>query len=107
MRLRIFLGAIIGIVCRDQFDIVLFSELQKDLVNAVFIFLTVAHDFQIEVLTELLLPPEQSFLGLVFPYVQDFSGHLAVEVSGQYYDCLLYTSPSPRDGLLSRMPSSA
>ena len=37
---------------------------------------------------------------------------------GQFYDmiqkalgepnaCLLYTSPSPRDGLLSRMPSSA
>ena len=25
----------------------------------------------------------------------------------QFYDCLLYTSPSPRDGLLSRMPSSA
>ena len=24
-----------------------------------------------------------------------------------YYICLLYTSPSPRDGLLSRMPSSA
>ena len=25
----------------------------------------------------------------------------------QEIDCLLYTSPSPRDGLLSRMPSSA
>ena len=25
----------------------------------------------------------------------------------QFNDCLLYTSPSPRDGLLSRMPSSA
>ena len=24
-----------------------------------------------------------------------------------YKACLLYTSPSPRDGLLSRMPSSA
>ena len=24
-----------------------------------------------------------------------------------YTNCLLYTSPSPRDGLLSRMPSSA
>ena len=24
-----------------------------------------------------------------------------------FYGCLLYTSPSPRDGLLSRMPSSA
>ena len=28
-------------------------------------------------------------------------------VSSQDYPCLLYTSPSPRDGLLSRMPSSA
>ena len=27
-----------------------------------------------------------------------------IELKG---DCLLYTSPSPRDGLLSRMPSSA
>ena len=27
--------------------------------------------------------------------------------SGLYESCLLYTSPSPRDGLLSRMPSSA
>ena len=25
----------------------------------------------------------------------------------QHSPCLLYTSPSPRDGLLSRMPSSA
>ena len=24
-----------------------------------------------------------------------------------HFSCLLYTSPSPRDGLLSRMPSSA
>ena len=26
---------------------------------------------------------------------------------GTFMTCLLYTSPSPRDGLLSRMPSSA
>ena len=26
---------------------------------------------------------------------------------GMHFACLLYTSPSPRDGLLSRMPSSA
>ena len=26
---------------------------------------------------------------------------------GESHGCLLYTSPSPRDGLLSRMPSSA
>ena len=28
-------------------------------------------------------------------------------VRSSYHACLLYTSPSPRDGLLSRMPSSA
>ena len=41
--------------------------------------------------------------------------HLAVEAgcwrctvyNRMYHPCLLYTSPSPRDGLLSRMPSSA
>ena len=34
-----------------------------------------------------------------------------VQIYGEYVGtikaCLLYTSPSPRDGLLSRMPSSA
>ena len=32
---------------------------------------------------------------------------LAVPERESFADCLLYTSPSPRDGLLSRMPSSA
>ena len=47
--------------------------------------------------------------------VPDFRPHpvsLVVDGAGLYSDamfgiCLLYTSPSPRDGLLSRMPSSA
>ena len=30
-----------------------------------------------------------------------------VGTNGKQSTCLLYTSPSPRDGLLSRMPSSA
>ena len=32
---------------------------------------------------------------------------LRAGVDANIADCLLYTSPSPRDGLLSRMPSSA
>ena len=32
---------------------------------------------------------------------------LSEEIFVKIRDCLLYTSPSPRDGLLSRMPSSA
>ena len=41
----------------------------------------------------------------VFEFIKYFSANLIY-----MYDalcCLLYTSPSPRDGLLSRMPSSA
>ena len=45
---------------------------------------------------------------------QKFEGYLdrkvAIDASMHIYQfmiCLLYTSPSPRDGLLSRMPSSA
>ena len=34
-------------------------------------------------------------VALLTPWIENFGG------------CLLYTSPSPRDGLLSRMPSSA
>ena len=37
----------------------------------------------------------------------NFEYFLKACISGLKNDCLLYTSPSPRDGLLSRMPSSA
>ena len=45
---------------------------------------------------------------IIFPAVlakngQDFAEQLTVDANG----CLLYTSPSPRDGLLGRMPSCA
>ena len=43
-------------------------------------------------------------------YRSDFLPREAVEEYGgpvQYVNCLLYTSPSPRDATLSRMPSSA
>ena len=38
---------------------------------------------------------------------QNAPPELAANTSGVVKACLLYTSPSPRDGLLSRMPSSA
>ena len=38
--------------------------------------------------------------GMFLSTLADYSG-------GIPFVCLLYTSPSPRDGLLSRMPSSA
>ena len=51
-------------------------------------------DIQLENLLANVLPPE------LFQMQYSFS-------SGEAVDCLLYTSPSPRDATLSRMPSSA
>ena len=42
--------------------------------------------------------------------IQFYSGYQVNKnemLFAEYINCLLYTSPSPRDGLLSRMPSSA
>ena len=59
------------------------------------------------------------FIGLLEDLVEhlyDHHAHLGVNTSSSprlvpsgadLWACLLYTSPSPRDGLLSRMPSSA
>ena len=42
---------------------------------------------------------------------QEFYGLTSTTVTGEanflFYPCLLYTSPSPRDTAISRMPSSA
>ena len=38
--------------------------------------------------------------------IRKFSPQAIINAAA-YTACLLYTSPSPRDGLLSRMPSSA
>ena len=41
------------------------------------------------------------------PIVDEFKDNILKKFSTLVQSCLLYTSPSPRDGLLSRMPSSA
>ena len=49
-------------------------------------------------------------LGVVldpFTYESSWIIDTAIRIFRVFQDCLLYTSPSPRDGLLSRMPSSA
>ena len=43
----------------------------------------------------------------LFAFIFEKIGNLAKYNPCWGYFCLLYTSPSPRDGLLSRMPSSA
>src|SRR5680860_1313070 len=57
-----------------------------------------------------------SIFGLVYKADESERGELSIDLASEQVagapkappmTCLLYTSPSPRDGLLSRMPSSA
>ena len=48
--------------------------------------------------------PGLVFIGVLFIW---WGGSYATVIVALSVYCLLYTSPSPRDGLLSRMPSSA
>ena len=41
------------------------------------------------------------------PFTDEVWVRIRATPNVDFGDCLLYTSPSPRDGLLSRMPSSA
>ena len=57
-----------------------------------------SEEFKLEIVN-----PEKSFLSkkdVTEVLVPAYEGDMGIF-------CLLYTSPSPRDGLLSRMPSSA
>ena len=44
---------------------------------------------------------------IIKQHQQEFTQYLPDEFSVEHDPCLLYTSPSPRDATLSRMPSSA
>ena len=58
---------------------------------------------QIQEQTLAIIPKMAAMLGILamlFPW-------MLAQATTYMASCLLYTSPSPRDGLLSRMPSSA
>ena len=57
-------------------------------------------------------PGKNNTSDIIFGGYSEIKNNVPVQYPGHTYfalpiDCLLYTSPSPRDGLLSRMPSSA
>ena len=69
-------------------------------------------DFGKRTLLDRYLLPDESFqdmFGRVAQAYGDDTAHAQrlYDYMSQLWFCLLYTSPSPRDGLLSRMPSSA
>ena len=54
-----------------------------------------------------LIATDKSRTSILTKILQLSGGIVILSTAIQIFFCLLYTSPSPRDGLLSRMPSSA
>ena len=54
-----------------------------------------------------LANPKEGMTEEALNYFRDVAIPVYDQVSGLLGACLLYTSPSPRDATLSRMPSSA
>ena len=83
-----------------------------DVVFLMLIFFMVSTTFDKQTQLKVDLP-EASTIETAEP--DDDKIDVKIDMNGQFYvnerelvkHCLLYTSPSPRDGLLSRMPSSA
>src|SRR6218665_811620 len=63
---RIFLIYIENVVGGNGFYVMLLCKSNQRAVHAVFIFLIVAHQFEIEIICKLFFPPNQCFFGLVF-----------------------------------------
>ena len=55
----------------------------------------------------MVLQEALSALAALAAWADEWQLSVSIDKCGVLYVCLLYTSPSPRDGLLSRMPSSA
>ena len=61
----------------------------------------------IKVVTSKIANNDATFITNSFKEMHPADAADIIEHLNQSDSCLLYTSPSPRDGLLSRMPSSA
>ena len=77
----------------NQYEVVIGLEVHAQVTSQSKLFSTSATKFGAEPNTQV------SLVDAAFPGM--------LPVINEYCVCLLYTSPSPRDGLLSRMPSSA
>ena len=63
------------------------------------------YDIQLTVIGECSIPARPgSNIPLILPIIQELYSPISAPL---FKSCLLYTSPSPRDATLSRMPSSA
>ena len=86
MCLGIFFIYVIRIVTRNQFNLVFLRETHQRSINTVFVLLPMSHNLNIQVVTKLLFPPNQSFFGLRFTNIQYQTRHFTIKVPSEHHD---------------------
>ena len=64
-------------------------------------------DLSVPAVKTQLIAHDKEVYDIAFARGKDIFASVGADGSVRLFDCLLYTSPSPRDATLSRMPSSA
>ena len=98
------LAGIYGLICILMLSVVLFDEFWKGDVLQ-FVFDSVKYIFAIAVLFVIRMFMREKMFNPMWEKIAD--PYKDDEEKKRVRICLLYTSPSPRDATLSRMPSSA
>ena len=85
----------------------------KKIIFLILIFFTTVLNVQAEEIKRITVGNKDAkitiiaFESLTCSHCANFHKNVFPQLKEEYLDCLLYTSPSPRDRLKSRMPSSA
>ena len=80
---------IIGVVGRNEWNTVFLRPLDKNRICSVFIFLAMSHEFDVQIIPKLLLPPEQGFFCLWVSHIQYFGGNFSIHVTSEHYKIVL------------------
>ena len=83
MGIGILFVDVIGVIGGHQLHLVLPGQGDQGGIHPILVLLPMPHQFHVEVLSELLFPPDQGLFGLSLPFVEEFGRHLTVKVSGQ------------------------
>ena len=86
MRRSIFFVDVKGVVGRYQLYIMFFRKLDQSLIHTIFIFLTVTHHLDIQVVAKSFFPPQQGFFSLFFTYIQHLAWDFSIQVTGEHDD---------------------
>jgi len=89
LRLRVLLVQVIDIVRREIFHAMLACQVEQHAVQVLFLLQSMVEKLHVEILPELLFPPEERLLGLFLAHVQNQVWHFTAQSARGGYEPFL------------------